>query len=45
MVEIKYKLQYCWSCDSEIMVKVTDLSSRNYCSACAWAKIGAVPYE
>jgi hypothetical protein len=41
MAEVKYKLQYCWSCDVEIMVKATDLAPRNYCATCAWAKLGA----
>jgi hypothetical protein len=41
MAEIKYKLQYCWSCDIDIMVKVTDLAPRNYCATCAWSKIKA----
>jgi len=41
MAEIKYELRYCHGCETEIMVKVTDLAPRNYCAAYAWAKIGA----
>jgi hypothetical protein len=39
--EIKYKLQYCYACEAEIMVKTTDLAPRSYCAPCAWAKLGA----
>lgn len=35
----------CWSCGTEVSVKITDRAPRAYCSGCAWAKLAALPTD
>ena len=38
--EVKYLTYDCHSCGIAILVDVNRTSPRNYCQACAWAKLG-----
>jgi hypothetical protein len=41
---VKYAIQYCHACGMDIMVDVNRTAPRNYCSPCAWAKLGETNY-
>ena len=38
--QVKYLTYDCHSCGIAILVDVNRTSPRNYCQACAWAKLG-----
>ncbi len=40
--QIKYEIHSCHACGIEILVDVNKTNPRNYCSPCAWAKLGAM---
>jgi hypothetical protein len=32
----------CYGCDTDLLVRDYDLAERNYCTICAWNKVGEV---
>ncbi len=38
--QVKYAVHNCHTCGMDILVDVNRTSPRNYCSPCAWAKLG-----
>ena len=42
--QVKYAIHSCHACGIDIMVDVNRTSPRNYCSPCAWAKLGETNY-
>jgi hypothetical protein len=41
-VQSKFKEDECHACGIDILVDRDRTAPRNYCQACAWAKIGAI---
>jgi hypothetical protein len=42
--QVKYAVHNCHTCGMDILVDVNRTSPRNYCSPCAWAKLGETNY-
>jgi hypothetical protein len=43
-IQSKYKIDECHACGMDILVDRDKTAPRNYCSPCAWTKLGETNY-